>query len=232
MKRIQRYIILSILIPFAATGQQDPQYSQYMYNMSVINPAYTTNEPGILNFGSLYRSQWKNVVGAPKTLTFFAHMPLSPKVETGLSLISDDIGDGVLKETNVYADFAYILKLDGISDLSLGLKAGMTTFQTNFNGFVLPEFQEDVAFGENLNSTFPNVGIGAFYYRVDFYAGISAPNLLTSKHLENRDGIQRIGSEVIHFFLTSGYVYELNPSLKIKPSAMAKMVSGAPPVVD
>src|SRR5690606_23020302 len=102
MKKIHPYILLALLIPLAARGQQDPQYTQYMYNMSVINPAYTTNEPGMLNFGSLYRSQWKNVVGAPKTLTFFAHMPLNQKVETGLSLITDDIGDGVLKETNVY----------------------------------------------------------------------------------------------------------------------------------
>jgi len=232
MKKIQPYLILLLLVHAAAKGQQDPQYTQYMYNMSVVNPAYTTNEPGMLNFGSLYRSQWKNAVGAPKTLTFFAHAPLSRKVEMGISLITDNIGDGVLKENNIYMDFAYILKLDENSNLSLGLKGGITTFETNFNGFVLPEFQEDIAFDENLNNTFPNVGIGAFYHRDNFYAGISAPNLLTSKHLENKDGIHRIGSEAIHVFLTSGYVYELNPDLKIKPSAMAKVVQGTLPTVD
>lgn len=221
-----------LLVQIGVYAQQDPQYTQYMYNMNVINPAYTTNEPGMLNFGLLYRSQWNDAVGAPKTLTFFSHIPMSEKIEIGLSFISDDIGDGALKENNIYADFAYILKLNEKSNLSLGVKGGITTFETSFDGFMLPEFQDDPAFNENLNNTFPNVGIGAFYHRGNFYAGLSIPNLLTSTHIENKDGINRIGSEEIHTFLTSGYVYELNPNLKIKPSVMAKVVKGSPLTMD
>lgn len=231
MKKL-RAILLFLLCGLGAKSQQDPQYTQYMYNMSIINPAYTTNETGMINFGTLYRSQWQNAEGSPKTLTFFAHAPLTDKVETGISFITDDIGDGVLKENNVYIDFAYVLKLNADSNLALGLKGGITSFETNFNGFVLPEFQNDEAFNENVNSIFPNVGVGAFYTRSNFYAGVSAPNLLTSKHLNNQDGISRIGSEEIHFFITSGYIYELNPNLKIKPSIMTKMVSGSPISLD
>ena len=232
MKKTIYITFMLLLVQWGIRAQQDPQYTHYMYNMSVINPAYTTNEPGMLNFGALYRSQWKNAVGAPETMTFFAHAPMSEKVEIGLSFITDDIGDGVLRENNIYADFAYILKLDEQSDISLGLKGGITTFETNFNGFMLPEFQDDTAFNEDLNNTFPNVGIGAFYHRDNFYAGLSIPNLLTSKHLENKDGINRIGSEEMHLFVTSGYVHELNTDLKIKPSLMAKMVQGAPFTMD
>lgn len=213
-------------------AQQDPQYTQYMYNMSVINPAYTTNDLGTINFGGLYRSQWKNTVGAPETFTFYTHAPLSKQIEIGLSVVSDNIGDGILKENNIYADFAYILKLDEKSTLSFGLKGGVTTFDTNFNGFVLPEFQDDVAFNENSNDLFPNIGVGAFYQRGNFYAGISAPNLLTTKHLENNNGIAQIGSEKIHYFTTAGYVYELSQDLKLKPSMLAKMVQGAPITFD
>lgn len=228
------YVFLAILVlcQTVLQAQQDPQYTQYMYNMSVINPAYTTNDPGILNLGALYRSQWQNTVGAPETFTFFAHAPVSDKIETGLSVISDRIGDGAVKENNIYADFAYILKLDEKSNLSLGLKGGITLFETDFNGFMLPEFQDDTAFNENINRTFPNVGAGAFFHRQNFYAGLSVPNLLSSKHLENRDGIVRTGSENIHLFLTSGYVYELNSDLKLKPSMLAKVVEGAPLTID
>ena len=224
--------IVMLLFLLKTQAQQDPQYTQYMYNMNVVNPAYTTNEPGMLNFGTLYRTQWENAVGAPKTLTFFAHTPLSEKIEMGASIISDDIGDGSLKENNIYVDFAYILKLDEQSNLSLGLKGGITTFETNFNGFRLPEVQDDPAFNENMNNTFPNVGIGAFYNRDKFYAGLSIPNLLTSKHLENRDGLNRIGSEAIHLFGMAGYVFDINPNLKLKPSVLTKMVSGAPITAD
>ena len=62
--------IVLLLFLLKLQGQQDPQYTQYMYNMNVVNPAYTTNDVGMLNFGTLYRTQWENAVGAPKTLTF------------------------------------------------------------------------------------------------------------------------------------------------------------------
>lgn len=231
MNRISMALLL-MCCSLAVKSQQDPQYTQYMYNMSIVNPAYTSNARGIINFGTLFRFQWQNVEGAPKTLTFFAHSPLSDRVETGISFISDDIGDGILKENNAYIDFAYILKLDTKSNIALGLKGGITNFETNFNGFQLPEFQDDDAFNENTNNTFPNLGVGVFYHRDNFYAGVSAPNLLTSKHLDNQNGIHRIGSEAIHFFLTSGYVYSLNPNLKIKPSIMAKIVDGSPISLD
>lgn len=232
MKKILYIGILLFFIQWKAHAQQDPQYTQYMYNMSVINPAYTTNDLGMLNFGTLYRSQWVNAVGGPNTLTFFGHVPISEKIETGLSLISDKIGDGAVKETNLYVDFAYILKLDDVSDVSLGLKAGITNFASDFSGFRLPELQDDPAFNENVNSSFPNIGVGAFYHRQNFYAGASIPNLLSSKHLENRDGITSLGSEELHIFLTAGYVYELNSSLKIKPSILTKMVKGSPLTID
>lgn len=232
IQKIRNLCIVLLLFVIQLRAQQDPQYTQYMYNMSVVNPAYTTNELGMLNIGALYRTQWQNAIGAPKTLTFFAHTPFNDKIEMGISIITDDIGDGSLQENNIYADFAYILKLDGKSNLSLGLKGGITTFESNFNGFMLPEIQDDPAFNENLNNTFPNMGIGAFYNRENFYAGISAPNLLTSKHLENRDGINRIGAEAIHMFAMAGYVYEVNPNLKVKPSVLSKIVKGAPLTID
>lgn len=223
--------ILGIIIVLLLTkiqAQQDPQYTQYMYNMSVLNPAYTTDTPSILNFGMLYRSQWQNAVGAPKTLTFFAHTPLSEKIEVGLSVVSDDIGDGALKENNIYADFAYILKLDDESNISLGLKGGFTAFETNFGGFRLPQFEDDPAFNEDLNNTYPNIGVGAFYHRKNFYAGISSPNLLTSKHLENTNGISSLGSEAIHVFGMMGYVFDGIPDFKIKPSVLAKTAQNSP----
>jgi len=231
MKKIY-FILAFLLIHTLGYSQQDPQYTQYMYNMNVVNPAYTTNNLGIINVGALYRSQWKNAVGSPETLSFFTHIPVTNKIETGISFITDKIGDGVLKENNIYADFSYTLKLNKNNNLALGLKAGFTNFETNFNGFVLPEFQDDNAFNENSNTMFPNIGIGAFYNTNNWYVGASAPNLLNTKHLESNSGISAIGSEKIHVFFTGGYVYELNRNLKIKPSFLMKAVGGAPLSID
>jgi len=217
-----------------ASAQQDPEYTQYMYNMNVVNPAYATGTESILNLGTLYRTQWVGAVGAPKTLTFFAHMPVNTKIELGLSLVSDDIGDGAKKENNFFADFAYVLQFKNKHKLSLGIKAGFSSLQTNFNGFRFESGDPttDLAFAQNINTFKPNIGAGAYYFTDDYYVGLSAPNLLSSKHIEERGGINAFGSENIHAFLTAGYVFNLNDNFKLKPAFMSKFVEGAPVALD
>lgn len=226
--------ILFLLYILPASAQQDPEYTHYMYNMSVVNPAYATGTPAMMNFGGMYRTQWVGAVGAPKTFSFFGHSAISEKVEVGLSLQSDDIGDGAKKETNLNADFAYVLKLGGQNRLSFGLKAGFSTMQTNFNGFVLQsgDAATDMAFAQNINSTKPNIGVGAYYFRDNLYVGLSAPNLLKSKFIEEKSGVNAFGEEAIHTFLTAGYVLQVTDMWKVKPAFMSKFVKGAPITFD
>ena len=221
------------LVSLQGFAQQDPQFTQYMYNMSVINPAYATADQGILNLGGLYRSQWVGIEGAPKTGTFFAHTPVNEKIELGLSFTSDNIGD-IVKENNMYADFAYVLPVGLESKLSLGLKAGMTFFNANFDGFNLQsgDRSTDIAFNDNISKAFPNLGIGAFYFTDRYYVGVSAPNMLSTKHLEDENGIKSTGVQNIHYFFTGGYVFDINEDLKLKPAFMAKAVKGAPMSLD
>nr|WP_315248456.1 type IX secretion system membrane protein PorP/SprF [uncultured Flavobacterium sp.] len=231
MKKI--ILLISFLFYItSASAQQDPEYTHYMYNMSVVNPAYATGTSAMINLGGLYRTQWVGAVGAPKTFTFFGHTALSEKIEVGASLISDDIGDGAKKENNFYVDFAYVLQLEGKNRLSLGVKAGFTSLQTNFNGFRFTDPATDLAFAENINVTKPNIGAGAYYFTDKYYIGLSVPNLLSSKHIEEKSGINAYGSENIHAFLTAGYVFQINDQFKLKPAFMSKFVPGAPVTVD
>jgi hypothetical protein len=80
MKNLNRYHKIAALLcltlwSIQGFAQQDPQFTQYMYNMSVVNPAYATADEGILNLGGLYRTQWVGVEGAPKTGSFFCSYP-------------------------------------------------------------------------------------------------------------------------------------------------------------
>ena len=213
------------------SAQQDPQYTQYMYNMSVLNPAYVQDDPDLVNLGLFYRAQWVGSVGGPTTGTFFAHTPLAQNMEGGLTIVHDQIGD-IVKETNAYADYAYILRLNDNSKLSFGIKAGATFFSTNFNGFVYSDPLPDQAFAENISRTFPNIGTGVFYFTDEYYVGLSVPNLLKTKHLDKDSGIVAQGAEEMHYFFTGGYVFDVNENLKIKPAFMAKAVSGSPVAVD
>ena len=226
-------VALMTLLSQGIYAQQDPQFTQYMYNMSVINPAYATADQGILNMGGLYRTQWVGLEGAPRTASLFAHTPINEKIELGISFTNDNIGD-VVEENNVYADFAYVLQVSEDSKLSLGLKAGFTFFNTNFNGFVLQSggVGTDVAFNENINKTFPNLGVGAFYFTDKYYIGLSAPNLLAAEHLETENGVRALGAQNVHYFLTGGYVFDITEDIKFKPAFMAKGVAGAPFALD
>jgi type IX secretion system PorP/SprF family membrane protein len=233
-KRIFLLFLITSLNIFIVSAQQDPVYTQYMYNMSVINPAYATADAGIVNMGALYRSQWVGAVGAPKTATFFMHTPLSERIEVGVSVVHDEIGDGLVNEDNIYGDFSYVLQLNNNTYLSLGLKAGVTLFSTRFDDLQLNsgDFSTDPTFAQNISETFPNMGAGAFLYSDNFYLGLSAPNFFNNKHLDEENGVQRLGAENLHIFFTGGYVFDISDNLKFKPSFMARAVNGTPLSVD
>ncbi len=229
-------ILLITFITFAlhTFAQQDPQYTQYMYNMNVVNPAYATGEQSLLKLGTLYRTQWVGTEGAPKTLNAFGHFALNKKIEVGLSVVSDDIGDGAKKENNYYADVAYVLQLNNNAKLSFGVKAGLTSLQTDFSKIQLNSGNSatDKAFENNTNINTPNIGAGAFYFTNKYYVGLSVPNLIPSNHITNTQAVKALGSERIHTFLTAGYVFDINYDFKLKPAFMTKFVPGAPLSVD
>ena len=90
----------------------------------------------------------------------------------------------------------------------------------------------DDVFREDINNTYANFGAGAFYYTSNFYVGLSMPNMLNQYHLKKKSGIISSASEKMHYFLTTGYVFEISQDLKLKPSIMLKAVSGAPLSID
>ena len=230
-KIITKYLIFAGIILFSIKGmsQQDPLFTQYMYNMSVMNPAYATDDPGMLNLGAIYRMQWTDVDGAPRTLNFFAHTPVSERVELGLTVVHDEIGN-VEKQNNITADFAYVIPTGEKTNLSFGAKAGLTTFDANLSGLNLND-PNDPAF-ENVSEIFPVFGVGAFWFGDKHYLGVSAPNLLTSEHIDNSQLLRDRGSEEIHYYLTGGYVFDISENFKLKPSTMVRGVQGAPLSVD
>ncbi len=228
MKKVTLFLALIIvLLSINSYAQQDPQYTQYMYNMNVLNPAYAGSK-GTLSIGILGRTQWVGIDGAPKTFTLSTHAPFGEKVGLGLSAIVDKIGP--IKEQNVFADFSYTINTSEQGKLAFGLKAGFTFH--NLDELTLTTIDpNDPSILNFDNRTFPNFGAGAFYYTDKFYVGLSLPNVLETKHFERGNGLTK-ASEKVHYFLTSGYVFDVSESLKFKPSIMAKGAPGAPLSID
>ena len=114
--------------------------------------------------------------------------------------------------------------------MTLGLKAGINLFQTNFDGFVLND-PVDTAFLNN-NQTFFNIGAGAYFFTETYYLGLSVPNFLPNKHLDSSNTVAPIGIDEAHFFFTGGYVFNVSDNVKLKPAFLAKAVSGSPIALD
>jgi type IX secretion system PorP/SprF family membrane protein len=230
MKNCNIKNLISLVVLFVTVNsiaQQDALFTQYMYNMSVINPAYATADQGVINFGGLYRTQWVGLEGAPKTGSFFAHTPLSEKIEVGISFVNDQIGAGIINENNVFADFAYIIPVSDDAKLSFGLKAGASFF--NLNAANLTRSQQNDGAFVDMSAAMPNLGVGAFYFAEKYYIGFSAPNLFQTQRIESTNGIATTTQvQSVHYFLTSGYVFDLTPNLKYKPSFMLRSVLEAP----
>jgi len=205
-------------------GQQDPQYTQYMYNQNVLNPAYAGSR-GVFSLNMLGRTQWVGVDGAPQTLTLSMHSPVGRSVGLGFSVIHDEIGPA--KEDNLYADFSYTIHTSEEGNLAFGLKAGYTFLNVrSLNGLNTT----DNVLNEPINLAAPNFGAGIYYYTQKFYAGLSVPNFIETEHLDNTS--VSYASEKMHYFFTTGFVFDLNDDVKLKPSAMVKAAVGAPVSID
>ncbi|MDX1277611.1 type IX secretion system membrane protein PorP/SprF [Oceanihabitans sediminis] len=224
MKKL--YIILAFLFVAQIHAQQDPQYTQYMYNMNVVNPAYAGSYDG-LAVGLLYRSQWVGLEGAPKTGTLAIHSPVGKRVGLGMSLISDEVGP--VRETNAYADFSYTLPVGVETKLAFGVKAGATFHDIGLNGLVLTD-SDDQLF-QDINEVTPNIGAGVYFYKPNkYYVSVSMPNILNATHLDA--GGYNIGSETQHLFAAAGYVFDLSENFKLKPHALVKTAFDAPTSFD
>ncbi|WP_346881068.1 type IX secretion system membrane protein PorP/SprF [uncultured Algibacter sp.] len=216
-----KLFILFVIYNVTVYGQQEPQYTQYMYNMSIVNPGYVINEPSIVQVGSLYRSQWVGIEGAPKTANVFANVPLSNKIELSANYLNDNIGGKVNISENVFnINTSYILKLKKDLNISFGLKLGFD--HLNFSA-IGSNVISDPTFG-NTNKTILNIGAGVFLFDKNYYAGISLPNLIPSDlSIDNEVAY----TDASHVFLIGGYVFNIN-DFKIKPSTVIKYVGGAP----
>ena len=225
MKKLFLVTLSVIAFTVELHAQQDPHYTQYMYNMSVMNPAYAGSKEN-LSLGLLHRKQWVEIEDAPTTTTFFGHAPVGKNVGMGLSVISDKIGP--VEENNIYADFSYTLNLGGEHKLAFGLKTGLTLHKVGLYDEVYPTLPDefDPAFSENTSNSYFNIGSGLFYYTNKYYLGFSIPNLMKSKHLDFNG--REFGSEVSHYFVTGGYVFDINQNVKFKPFFMMKSAFEAP----
>jgi type IX secretion system PorP/SprF family membrane protein len=223
-------VMLFMLVGFAGKAQYDAMFTQYMFNEMFINPAYAGSKDA-MSVNMLHRQQWLNFPGRPVTTTFSLHGPLmNNKMGLGLSVLNERIGK--LNRNMIYLNYAYRVKLDKEKTLAFGLSAGIHN-QVNKLSELKATDVGDIQISQNTPSiNAPNFGFGVYYNTKKFYAGLSIPRMIDDGYMfDNSGGFhQRISFNISKFtyYLTTGYVFEVNEDLKIKPQTMIKVVANAP----
>ena len=238
MKTLLRSLVITGLVSTTVSlyAQQDPMYSQYMFNGLAVNPAYA-GVRGTPSLMTMYRKQWVGIDGAPTTFTFSADAPIkNEKMALGLNLVQDKIG--ISNTLMINAIYAYHITFGNESKLSLGLQAGINQFKADYSSVEtsMTPGQIDAAFGYSTTSLFPNFGFGAYYYTGKFFLGAGIPkmikNNLSGQNSPTLDFTSYPNRQNRHLFVTTGYTFDLNPDWALKPSMLLKGVHGAPLELD
>lgn len=229
VKNLIKMLLIGALVSTGsmAVAQQDAMFTQYMFNEVTINPAYAGSHD-LISMTGLIRQQWLGIEGAPSTQSFNAHSPLrNDRLGVGLTIMNDKIS--VSNNVNINGAFSYKLPLNEKSDLHFGLQAGLTNNVTDLTTLDVKTPTEDVFEDGYVSKILPNFGAGFYYYTKKFYLGVSVPQIMNNSL--SAGGIS-IAKQERHYFLNSGYVFELSPKFKLKPSLFFKFVTGAPMELD
>ncbi|WP_299162488.1 type IX secretion system membrane protein PorP/SprF [uncultured Tenacibaculum sp.] len=227
--KIKFTVLLILLIISRINAQQDPQYTQYMYNTMSVNPAYAgSNDHTIINL--LGRAQWVGVDGAPDTQTLSYDTPLGYSgVGLGVNLTNDRIGPA----SEIFLDInaSYTIRTSDEGNLAFGLKLGGRHLNVDWSKGLIQD-RNDKSLQGNINKFLPTIGAGLYYYTEQWYLGAAIPNFISTDHYDDATNGGDVARERLHLFLISGYVFNLNESIKFKPATLVKAVSGAPLSID
>lgn len=225
MKKI--FLLTFLALSLTAFGQQDEQMSLYMYNPLYFNPAYAGSRDAV-SAVALARFQWVSFKGAPTSQWLSVHAPLMHKaIGIGGHFINDQIGSRT--RTSAYVDVSSSIQLNKKQDrIAIGLTGGFDAMGYDFSNSTVVDVN-DPYYGSSFSSTKPNIGAGIYYYGKNKYIGFSVPRLFESK-IEVNNALEKITKR--HFFVTAGYVFDLNSVLKLKPSTLIKYTPNAPLTID
>jgi type IX secretion system PorP/SprF family membrane protein len=228
MKILKRAILLSLMILGAllSKGQQDPMYTQYIFNLQTINPAYVGYWQ-TMGVTVLSRHQWVGLNGHPTTQTFSFQTPLrSQNVGIGFNIILDKVG--LEKTLLVNVDYSYQILLSDNTSLRFGVKGGFTNYSNNLPEYVQSDNEIDLPFQTAVeNKLMPNFGFGLFLSSPKYYLSFSLPKILENSYQSNVNNFST-KSQARHFFFAGGMMFDLSDNIKFKPSFMTKAVEGSP----
>ncbi|RYZ91927.1 MAG: type IX secretion system membrane protein PorP/SprF, partial [Sphingobacteriaceae bacterium] len=215
--------VLMLFVSNTVTAQINSDYSQYMDNLTPINPAYSLlDKAGSIN--TIVRKQFTGIPGAPTTVLFNANLPVESIGGTvGLIVKNDGIGNQNMTDINAF--FAKSVQLTSENFLSVSLNAGIRRFvvdNTSISSGYDPTFPYDI------RETKPNLGFGVMFYSSNYYIGLSLPSLTIKQLGSSENDVNLNNTFKSTYYLTGAYLKTLNEDVKVKPATLVAVTNGEP----
>jgi type IX secretion system PorP/SprF family membrane protein len=224
------FLLLWICLFFglgSVKGQQDIQFSQYIFNGLSLNPGYAGYKE-TLNFTTTYRTQWTGLVGAPTTITTSLDGVAKDKmIGWGISILEDNLGPQTT--LSALGSLAYRLRLNERSRLSFGVSVGMDQYKLDASKLTTISVDPSLA-GLISSQIRPDLQFGLFYASEHYFVGLSGLDLLAN--YSNYGPGYFVIRRNRHYYFHAGAIYRLNESLSIKPSFLIKEDLLAPGNID
>lgn len=225
---IRRYtlVIVGLFSLFRLFGQQDPQYSQYLFNGVVINPAYAGSK-GYTNLNALYRKQWAGMNRTPtsQTLSIDGNFRNSHS-SWGAFFINDQLG--YQRTSSLYGTYAYRTSLTKKAKLALGVSAGLVNHRLEGENLVTNQPGDPAIPSHTISLWTPDAQLGLYFNTSRFFAGISMSDIISSIVIKN----PYISKPARHYYLSSGLAVPLSGSFTLRPSLLIKDDFKAPANAD
>ncbi|WP_143310393.1 PorP/SprF family type IX secretion system membrane protein [Chitinophaga vietnamensis] len=220
---MKKYIIKALgIVVICCCGakvqaQQEPIYSQYMFNNMVINPAYPSMDESS-SLTAVGRNQWVGVDGAPKTATASFYTPVkATNTSLGFSLMNEKIT--VNSQTQVNFNVSQRVKLNEKLYLAMGIKGGVSQYKED--NWALNT--SDPVFAKNQSYWKTDVGFGFMLFTDHFFVGVSSP---TFKSFDLGNSVNKVAVQS-HYYLQTAYLFTINDAVKIKPNILIRAVKGS-----
>ena len=205
-------------------GQQNPQFTQYMFNPLGINPGYSGLD-GALSVTFLNRQQWSGIPNAPTTQALTMHaLSKRKKLGFGVNLVNDKIG--IHQNQFVQGNASYHLQTGPNSSLSMGMLAGINMRRSDYASILTGTVTDPLVANASISKSFMDLGVGFYFKSRRFDAGLSAPSLLP-KNLSVGDTL-KVDFATTNLFLFAKYRVPLGLNFEAEPSALIKCLQGVP----
>jgi type IX secretion system PorP/SprF family membrane protein len=232
MKRlIFLFIIAGTFIVNKGEAQQNPMFTQYMFNPYLINPAIA----GTFNYyqiRSAHRFQWVGAPGSyPVTNSISVYGPLENQpMGLGGSIYHDMFGPNAVLGTKF--SYAYYYPITPQYKISGGLSLGILQYSQDGNQVSLED--PEPGFQEIRSKIRPDASVGIYFFSSNLNVGISADQIFRPiVNWEATDSSETVAGRLIsHFYFMAGYKYFLNRDWSIEPTLVLKKSKPAPTQLD